>query len=141
MRLLALVWATYTLTRLAAVRQVPQLPTQDALPGADGIRVSVIVTARNEERRIENTVRRLLAQRGVDLEIIVVDDRSTDGTSRILATLADEHGEIRRVRVDALPAGWLGKTHACMLGARAATGHRRWACCSRRRATWPCAAT
>jgi glycosyltransferase involved in cell wall biosynthesis len=63
-----------------------------------------------------------LAQREVELEVIVVDDRSTDGTSEILQRLAKEDSRLRVKRVDALPDGWLGKCHACHVGAGAATG-------------------
>jgi len=83
---------------------------------------SVIVAARDEEARIEHTVRRLLAQRGVELELVVVDDRSADRTSEILKQLAKEDSRLKVVRVDALPEGWLGKCHACHVGARAAKG-------------------
>jgi hypothetical protein len=83
---------------------------------------SVIVPARNEEARIEQTVRRLLAQRGVELELIVVDDRSTDRTGEILKQLAKEDSRLSVVRIDALPERWLGKCHACHVGALAAKG-------------------
>src|SRR6185436_10465400 len=55
-------------------------------------------------------------------EFIVVDDRSTDGTGEILRRLAKEDTRVRVKRVDALPEGWLGKCHACHIGASAATG-------------------
>lgn len=83
---------------------------------------SVIVAARDEEARIEQTVRRLLAQRGVELELIVVDDRSTDRTGEILRQLAKEDSRLKVLRVDALPEGWLGKCHACHVGAMKAKG-------------------
>ena len=57
------------------------LGTADRCGVNDGrVQCSVIVAARDEESRIEDTVRHLLAQRGVELEVIVVDDRSTDRT-------------------------------------------------------------
>ncbi len=83
---------------------------------------SVIVAARDEEARIEQTVRRLLAQRSVELELIVVDDRSADRTGEILKQLAKEDSRLKVLRVDALPEGWLGKCHACHVGALAAKG-------------------
>jgi hypothetical protein len=85
-------------------------------------RVSVIITARDEEARIETSVRRMLAQSGVEVEVIVVDDRSTDRTPAIVAALAAEDPRVRVERVDHLPEGWLGKPHACHVGARAASG-------------------
>lgn len=72
--------------------------------------------------RIEETLRHLLAQRGVEAEFIVVDDRSTDRTGAILKQLAKADARVRIQRVDVLPEGWLGKCHACCVGANAATG-------------------
>ena len=86
------------------------------------VRCSVIVAARDEEARLEDTVRHLLAQRGVAVEVIVVDDRSQDRTGDILRRLASEDARVQPRRVDVLPDGWLGKCHACHLGASAATG-------------------
>jgi glycosyltransferase involved in cell wall biosynthesis len=56
------------------------------------------------------------------VEVIVVDDRSTDRTSEILRRLATEDSRVQMQRVDVLPAGWLGKCHACQIGANVATG-------------------
>ncbi len=79
---------------------------------ADGSpRISVLIPARNEEANIAAVVASVLASREVDLELIVMDDGSTDGTAAILAGIAD-----RRLRVaqgTALPPGWSGKQHAC----------------------------
>jgi Glycosyl transferase family 2 len=83
---------------------------------------SVVVAVRDEEARVEGTVRHLLAQRDVAIDVIVVDDRSTDGTPGILRRLAAEDARMRVIRVDVLPDGWLGKCHACHVGASAATG-------------------
>jgi hypothetical protein len=89
---------------------------------AAGTRVSVVLAARDEEARIEQTVRRLLAQQHVALELIAVDDRSRDRTGEILQRLALEDTRLRVLRVEALPEGWLGKCHACHRGASVATG-------------------
>lgn len=83
---------------------------------------SVVVAARDEELRIEGTVRRLLALQGVELEIIVVDDRSVDGTGEILRRLSADESRLRCQRVESLPDGWLGKCYACHVGAASATG-------------------
>jgi glycosyltransferase involved in cell wall biosynthesis len=80
------------------------------------------VAARNEEARIEQTVQRLFAQHFLEVEIIVVDDRSTDRTNAILQKLANEDARLHIFRVDELPEGWLGKCHACHVGASAAKG-------------------
>jgi GT2 family glycosyltransferase len=112
-----------TLVLLWHVRWVQRLPSLDSLPASGRkIRCSVIIAARDEAARIEQTLRFLLAQREVEAEFIVIDDRSTDSTSEILRQLAREDPRIRVQRVETLPEGWLGKCHACHLGAQAATG-------------------
>ncbi len=84
-------------------------------------RVSVIVPARNEEANIARAVRSLAGQQGIR-EILVVDDQSSDRTAEILAGLQAEIPELRTLRVEALPDGWVGKTYAVALGAREAKG-------------------
>ncbi len=85
-------------------------------------RVSVVLAARDEQARIETTIRRLLAQRNVVIEVIAVDDRSTDGTGQVLQRIAAEDARLTALRVETLPDGWLGKCHACHVGASRATG-------------------
>jgi glycosyltransferase involved in cell wall biosynthesis len=94
---------------------------QESTPLSRGL-VSVVIAARDEASRIEETVRRLLAQEDALLEVLVVDDRSTDGTGEILRRLVEDDARVRAFRVDSLPEGWLGKCHACHLAAEAATG-------------------
>jgi glycosyltransferase involved in cell wall biosynthesis len=118
---LFLLWTCSTLWHIRWVRRLPVLDV--VLPRFSGqkIKCSVVIAARDEEARIEQTIRQLLAQRGVELEIIVVDDRSRDRTNEILTRLAKEDARVEVKRVDALPDGWLGKCHACHIGASAAT--------------------
>lgn len=112
-----------TISALWHLRWVRRLPTLESLTATEGrVRCSVVIAARNEEARIEETVRHLFAQRGVETEIIVVDDRSTDRTGEILRALAKEDARLQVKRVEALPEGWLGKCHACHVGASEATG-------------------
>ena len=82
----------------------------------------MVIAARDEEARIEQTIRHLTAQREVEAEFIVVDDRSTDRTGEILRRLANGDARLHVKRVESLPEGWLGKCHACHAGASAATG-------------------
>jgi glycosyl transferase family 2 len=85
--------------------------------------LSVVLTARDERARIERAVRSVLTQDYPGLEIVAVDDRSTDGTTEILERLAaGAPGRLDVVHVRALPDGWLGKCHACNAGAARAMG-------------------
>jgi chlorobactene glucosyltransferase len=100
------------------------VPLLDAPPDPPLPSLSIIVPARNEERSIENCVRSLLAQKWVAFEVIVVDDRSTDATSRILEHIASEDRRLRIVHGSVLPDGWVGKPWALVQGAEVARG--RW---------------
>lgn len=109
------------LPRLA--RTSPNLA--DVPPLATGPKVSVIIPARNEAATLATVVRSVLASRYANLEVLVVDDRSTDGTAELAARLAAEPGSRGRLRVVTgveLPEGWYGKPWACQQGAAAATG-------------------
>lgn len=94
------------------------------LPGNTGPlpRLSIVVPARDEEGTVEEAMRTLLALDYPDLEIIAVDDRSTDRTGEILERQAGEEPRLRVIRVRDLPGGWLGKSHALNVGSGQAAG-------------------
>ena len=79
------------------------------LPGG----VSVLIPARNEERVIAASIASLLASRGVQFEIVVLDDGSTDRTAEIVAGFAAQDPRVRLEYSPPLPNGWNGKQHAC----------------------------
>lgn len=83
--------------------------------------VSILVPARNEEANIGACLRSLLAQDYPSLEVLVLDDGSTDDTARIIAGMAYEE-RLRVIKGEPLPEGWLGKHWACHQLAAAATG-------------------
>jgi glycosyltransferase involved in cell wall biosynthesis len=85
--------------------------------------LSVVVPARNEARRLESALGSLVGQDYPGaLEVMLVDDRSDDGTGEISQRLAREHPRLRTLRVDELPTGWLGKNHAASVGAAETMG-------------------
>ncbi len=73
--------------------------------------VSVLIPARNEAANIVPAVQAVLASQDVALEMVVLDDNSTDGTAALLAGIADPR--LRVLTGRALPPGWSGKQHAC----------------------------
>jgi glycosyltransferase involved in cell wall biosynthesis len=107
--------------RLPSLRELRKTGSGDG-SDADRVRCSVVIAARDEQSRIEQTVLHLLAQQGIGLEVIVIDDRSTDKTGEMVRKLAEKDGRVKLLRVNNLPEGWLGKCYACHLGAEAATG-------------------
>jgi chlorobactene glucosyltransferase len=84
--------------------------------------LSVVIPARNEARNIEACVRSVLESDYPRLEVIVVDDHSTDGTGEIVRRMAATDARLRVVPAPDLPAGWFGKQWACQTGADAASG-------------------
>jgi GT2 family glycosyltransferase len=124
--LIALLW---TWRSIVARRNLPKLPNllneNPAHQPTSSPQITVIVPARNEEQAIEQTLLSLLAQEGITIEILAVDDRSTDKTGEIMDRIAAEalaQGKsIGVIHIKELPAGWMGKTHAMALAARQAT--------------------
>ena len=96
-----------------ARRRVRPLPND--LP-----RASVLVPARNEEANLAALLPTLFRQRGVDLQVIVVDDASEDGTWGVLQSAGDDR--LVAVKGEGPPEGWVGKPHALYQAAQHATG-------------------
>jgi hypothetical protein len=82
----------------------------------------VIIPARNEARNIERCLRSVLGSRYLALDVIVVDDHSTDGTGDIARAAAAGDPRVRVIVPDPLPQGWFGKSWACASGANASGG-------------------
>ncbi|HWM58889.1 MAG TPA: glycosyltransferase family A protein [Pseudonocardia sp.] len=115
--LLAVAAAVHQVVNLRALREPPAQPPPVAEP------VSVLVPARNEASRITPTIRSLLAQTGVgDLEILVLDDQSGDGTAATVRAVAAGDPRLAVLPGTPPPPGWLGKPHACAQLAAAARG-------------------
>ena len=117
------VWGLYWLANVkgrARLHLRPRpLPRLDEYPLA-----TVIVPCKDEVAGIEACAASILQQDYPNLELIIVDDRSADGTSELLDRLAATDARLRiiHVRPGELPAGWWGKTHAMHLGGAAARG-------------------
>lgn len=84
--------------------------------------VSAIVPARDEERAIGDAVRSRLADDYPKLQVIVIDDRSSDATGQVADRLAAQDDRVVALHIEELPTGWLGKTHALDRGIERATG-------------------
>lgn len=104
-----MVWRNLPLFHLAAETGPGELPA-----------VSVLVPARNEEHCIAQSIASILHSQAVRLEVVVMDDHSTDRTAAIISQLAGSDPRVRLVHAPELPAGWNGKQHACWELARVA---------------------
>ncbi|MDZ7703879.1 MAG: glycosyltransferase, partial [Trueperaceae bacterium] len=97
----------------------------DDLTATNELKVSILMPARNEATNLPQTLPRILEQLRVDnvnVEVIVLNDHSTDGTAEILADLRERHPQLQVLQGTALPPGWNGKNWACQQLAEAATG-------------------
>jgi chlorobactene glucosyltransferase len=117
--LAALPWAVplFGIPRLAGTS-----PRLNDVPPVTGVKLSVIIPARNESAQIETVLGSVLATTYAPIEVIVVDDRSTDDTARKVAAIAATDGRLRLILGLGLPRGWYGKPWACQQGADTATG-------------------
>jgi glycosyltransferase involved in cell wall biosynthesis len=85
--------------------------------------ISIIFSALNEERDIEDALKTMLALQYPKFEIIAINDRSTDRTPAILNHYQAQYPHLlRAIHVETLPEGWLGKNHALHTGAKQAKG-------------------
>lgn len=118
--------ALYSLTMavllVRVMRAVPRTQRLSAPPPARWPRVSLVMPARNEERELESAMRSKLANTYPELELVLVDDRSTDATGAIADSFARLESRLQVVHVEQLPEGWLGKVHAMQRGLERATG-------------------
>lgn len=85
-------------------------------------RVSILIPARNEEKRIRPLLESLLLQDYPNYEILVLDDRSTDQTLKLLRVYSANDNRLQVIRGQELPPGWLGKPWACQQLAKKANG-------------------
>ncbi|MGH7217964.1 MAG: glycosyltransferase family 2 protein [Candidatus Microsaccharimonas sp.] len=93
-----------------AVKHVPHVYTSRIKGEVDLPSVTVCIPARNETHALTDCLQRVLASTYERLEIIVLDDVSTDDTPALIRSFASEG--VRFVKGTALPQGWLGKNHA-----------------------------
>jgi hypothetical protein len=117
---------TLFLSHVLQRRRIPRLAAVSTAGRNSAARlpaVTVVMPARDEAHAVRASVDSLLRQDHPDLRLVLVDDRSTDGTGRIMAELVAAHPDrVRVLSVQQLPPGWLGKNHALWLGASRAEG-------------------
>lgn len=109
--------AAWFLREAVLTRRVAHCPMPAAWP-----KVGIVVPARNEEASIGACLASLLAMDYPALEVIAVNDRSSDGTGAQMDRLAATDPRLRCIHIAELPTGWLGKTHAMHRGAQQASG-------------------
>jgi glycosyltransferase involved in cell wall biosynthesis len=120
--IVALFWVTYGLKVAYGAVRLPWLRNYPPAANEDCPRISVIFAARDEQTKLPAALATLVAIDYPNLEIIAVDDRSSDATPKILDDLAPQHPQLKVVHLRELPPGWLGKPHALQKGYEVSTG-------------------
>ncbi len=121
--LLVLLWLFLALDGWRGQRSMPVLRELPERPMARGDgpttlpRVCLIAAARNEAPGLEAAVQSWLALEYPALEMVLINDRSTDQTGQIIDRLAHDNPRVTSLHVTHLPSDWLGKTYALALGA------------------------
>lgn len=92
--------------------------------GAGLPRMSVLVPARNEEANLQRLLPSLIRQDYPELQIVIVDDDSTDDTWSVISSFADADPRIVPVRGAGPPPGWAGKVHALLVATQSADGEQ-----------------
>ncbi len=115
-------WMVLGVRLAAGNRRIDFLRDAEPVGDAEAPSLSVVVPARNEERKIRPALRSVLEQDYPRLQVVAVDDRSSDDTGRILDEMAGTYPSLEVVHLEELPDGWLGKNHALHRGADRAGG-------------------
>jgi hypothetical protein len=108
----ALFWILNAIDVARGTRKIPAIRDIVPLDDSDCPPVSILFAARDEEEKLPGALQTFLALDYPRYEVIAADDRSEDGTAEILKAAAQKDPRLRYVRINSLPAGWLGKPHA-----------------------------
>ncbi|MGG7617837.1 glycosyltransferase [Bacillus coreaensis] len=121
--LLAISIVVWLLIFIDAKIGLPRIDRLENEPASqDGPLVSIIVAARNEEKRVKESLQSQFSQSYGHVEWILVNDRSTDNTPVIMNEMQSAHKNVSVIHITTLPTGWLGKNHAMYVGAKQARG-------------------
>lgn len=114
---LLLAWACLALALVPALTFALNMVRyrRTAPPATRPAPVSILIPARDEERSIAASVQAARASVGVDVEVVVLDDGSTDRTAQIVQDIAAMDPRVGLEQAPPLPPGWNGKQHACQV--------------------------
>jgi cellulose synthase/poly-beta-1,6-N-acetylglucosamine synthase-like glycosyltransferase len=120
---LTLAYISYTLVdSIIGFKQLKKLTEQMPIPFSELPKITIIFSALNEENKIEEALLSLVNLTYPDLEIIAVNDRSTDTTPQILDKLQSQYPILQVLHIKKLPENWFGKNHALHQASKRAQG-------------------
>ncbi len=120
--LFAIGWCVLHTIGAFALARVPCLSLSSQRTSERFPSLSVVIAACNEAATLEAAIQSLVAQDYSDLEIVIVDDRSTDGTGDLVERIVACSERVKAIHITDLPAGWLGKVNALRCGMEIARG-------------------
>jgi chlorobactene glucosyltransferase len=109
-------WVLLFTKSMFEMRDIPHVHPAEGASWGPLPKVSVIIPARDEEANISNCIQSLLVQDHRNIEIIVVDDNSSDQTAAIVSNFCKLDKRVRLVKISELPTGWTGKCNAVHQG-------------------------
>ena len=114
-----MIWLAYPAIGLLAVRLIIVLynllssPYLSLRQPVEKPLVSILIPARNEEANLPGLLDDIMKQPYENVEVMVYNDQSTDGTGELLKKYGSRHERITSIQGESLPEGWTGKNHAC----------------------------
>jgi len=121
---LMVIWVRRAILTLSSINKYSLIPSLSWDKQDKPEKVSLLIPCRNEARNLDILMPSLMAQDYPNLEIVFLNDRSTDNTFDILKSYSEKDSRIRILQGKDLPSGWTGKNHALQQLAEASTG--RW---------------
>jgi glycosyltransferase involved in cell wall biosynthesis len=119
---IAIFWIAHGLRMALGALKLPWLKNYSPASDAECPPISLLFTARNEEEKLAAALETLRQIDYPALEIVAVNDRSSDGTAQILRAAQERDPRLKIVTIAELPEGWLGKPHALQRAYEASTG-------------------
>ena len=120
--LLCFLWYFLILRNLHSLVTIPLFEREDPPALDDWPKLSIIISACNEAHTIQPAISTILEQDYPDLEIILVNDRSTDKTGEIIDHISKKDSRVKTINITQLPERWLGKVHALYEASKRITG-------------------
>jgi hypothetical protein len=120
--IIAFFWIAYGLRLALGALELPWLKEYAAAADGDCPRVSLLFAARDEAEKLAAALETLRQIDYPALEVVAANDRSNDGTGKILRAAAERDPRVKVVEIGELPAGWLGKPHALQRAYEASSG-------------------
>jgi hypothetical protein len=120
--LVTFLWVLLGIDLAIGVPSMPSLAVFAPLPDDRCPSVSVLFAARDEAEKMPAALATFLSLDYPKYEVVAVDDRSDDATGEILTAAARSDARLHPVRINSLPAGWLGKPHALQTAYENSTG-------------------